>query len=44
MDLTIREKVRVGDYVSLLFELSNIAGGLAGEPVDVFDLTMYLEV
>ncbi len=44
MDSTIREKVRVGDYQFLAIELSNIRGGLAGEPVDQFDLTINLEV
>ena len=44
MDPTIREKVRVGDYQFLAVELSNIRGGLAGEQVDPFDLTINLEV
>ena len=44
MDPTIRGKVRVGDYQFLAVELSNIRGGLAGEQVDPFDLTINLEV
>ena len=44
MDSAIRQKVRVGDYQFLAVELSTIRGGLAGEPVDPFDLTVNLEV
>lgn len=44
MDSAIRHKVLVGDYQFLAVELSTIRGGLAGEPVDPFDLTVNLEV
>lgn len=44
MDAAVRTQVRVGDYQFLAVQLNGIRGGLVGERVDLFDLTVNLQV
>lgn len=44
MPAAVRQQVRVGDYQFLAMQLNVIRGGLVGEQVDPFDLTINLQV
>lgn len=44
MNTAVRQQVRVGDYQFLAIQLNVIRGGLVGERVDQFDLTVNLQV
>lgn len=44
MNTAVRQQVRVGDYQFLAIQLNVIRGGLVGERVDPFDLTVNLQV